>query len=78
MIVILIFLIGIGGALAISNFKEGDPVNGGFWVIHVILSIIALIITANEPKSIDVYRNKTTLEITYRNGVAIDSTVIYK
>lgn len=32
----------------------------------------------NEPEAIDVYRGKTTLEITYRDSVAIDSTVIYK
>lgn len=29
-------------------------------------------------KPMDVYRGKTTLEITYRDSVAIDSTVIYK
>ena len=28
--------------------------------------------------SLDVYRGKTTLEITYRDSVAIDSTVVYK
>lgn len=27
---------------------------------------------------LDVYRCKTTLEITYRDSVAIDSTVVYK
>lgn len=26
----------------------------------------------------DVYRGKTTLEITYRDSVAVDSTVVYK
>lgn len=31
-----------------------------------------------KPKPIDVYRGKTTLEITYRDSVAIDSTVVYK
>jgi hypothetical protein len=30
------------------------------------------------PQAIDVYRGKTTLEITYRDSVAIDSTVVYK
>jgi hypothetical protein len=30
------------------------------------------------PSAIDVYRGKTTLEITYRDSVAIDSTVVYK
>ena len=30
------------------------------------------------PSALDVYRGKTTLEITYRDSVAIDSTVVYK
>ena len=33
---------------------------------------------SNTPTALDVYRGKTTLEITYRDGVAIDSTVVYK
>ena len=32
----------------------------------------------NVPTALDVYRGKTTLEITYRDIVAIDSTVVYK
>ena len=28
--------------------------------------------------SLDVYRGKTTLEITYRDSVAVDSVVVYK
>ena len=34
--------------------------------------------TDNTPTALDVYRGKTTLEITYRDSVAIDSTVVYK
>lgn len=30
------------------------------------------------PKPIDVYRGKTTLEITYRDSVAVASVVVYK
>lgn len=30
------------------------------------------------PTALDVYRGKTTLEITYRDSVAIDSVVVYK
>ena len=37
-------------------------------VAHTLISI----------RPIDVYRGKTTLEITYRDSVAIDSTVVYK
>ena len=47
----------------------------GFAVAGVILGIC----TPNcEPTALDVYRGKTTLEITYRDSVAIDSTVVYK
>ena len=31
-----------------------------------------------EKAMLDVYRGKTALEITYRDSVAIDSTVVYK
>lgn len=34
--------------------------------------------TKDKPTALDVYRGKTTLEITYRDRVAIDSTVVYK
>ena len=30
------------------------------------------------PTVLDVYRGKTTLEITYRDSVAVDSVVVYK
>ena len=32
----------------------------------------------DKPEAIDVYRGKTTLEITYRDSVAEDSVVVYK
>ena len=35
-------------------------------------------IDVKEPEAIDVYRGKTTLEITYRDSVAVDSVVVYK
>lgn len=31
-----------------------------------------------KPKAMDVYQGKTTLEITYKDGVAIDSVVVFK
>ena len=41
-------------------------------------SIIFSIINNNKPSALDVYKGKTTLEITYKDGVAIDSVVVYK
>ena len=57
---------------------------GGLWTVvaGAILGIAAVI--AQEccevapPTALDVYRGKTTLEITYQDSVAIDSTVVYK
>lgn len=49
-------------------------------IFSIILVFITLIVTflKEEPKAIDVYRGKTTLEITYKDRVPIDSTVIWK
>ena len=33
---------------------------------------------AGKPRAIDVYKGNTTLEITYKDGVPIDSTVVWK
>lgn len=33
---------------------------------------------ANKPTAMDVYRGRTTLEITYKDNVAIDSVVVFK
>lgn len=48
-------------------------------------SIIALatvcvcgIIKISTPQAIDVYRGRTTLEITYRDSIPIDSVVVFK
>ena len=39
---------------------------------------VSLFVILEEPQAIDVYRGNTTLEITYKDGVAIDSTVVFK
>ena len=44
----------------------------------VLLSYLAWLNSENTPTALDVYRGKTTLEITYRDSVAVDSTVVYK
>ena len=49
-----------------------------FVVSASIGAVLYCIITVDTPTALDVYRGKTTLEITYRDSVAIDSTVVYK
>ena len=44
------------------------------WALTAFISLIEY----NTPTALDVYRGKTTLEITYKDSVAIDSVVVYK
>ena len=46
--------------------------------IYVALTYGSCPIQKNTPTALDVYRGKTTLEITYRDSVAVDSVVVYK
>lgn len=46
-----------------------------------VCSIIAMFLIfthLSKPKPIDVYRGNTTLEITYKNNVPIDTVVVWK
>ena len=50
-------------------------------IISLVIIIIGLIQIDKQdqtPTAIDVYRGNTTLEITYRDSVAIDSVVVFK
>lgn len=50
-------------------------------IIGCIVLLIIFILAAtsqNDPSAIDVYRGKTTLEITYKDNIPIDSVVVFK
>lgn len=55
-----------------------------YWVgvlvggISATIGIFIFALCVNKPTALDVYRGKTTLEITYRDSVAVDSVVVYK
>ena len=75
------FCILIIGAIFLS--KEWVKTGVTLAAIGGIFGIIGAIghhaeLDSNTPTALDVYRGKTTLEITYRDSVAIDSTVVYK
>lgn len=48
--------------------------------VLIALSIYGIIgfINWNKPTAMDVYKHRTTLEITYKEGIAIDSIVVFK
>lgn len=51
-----------------------------FCALHLYLFLVILLLISyiTKPKAIDVYKGKTTLEITYKDKVPIDSTVVWK
>jgi len=42
------------------------------------LSIAGIVYEANTPSAMDVYQKKTTLEYTVKDGIKLDSIVVYK
>jgi len=42
------------------------------------MAFFMLYLTSDTPSAIDVYQGKTTLEITYKDGVPVDSVVVFK
>ena len=76
---VLLLIILIMGVDSLSKAKY-DSV-GVVLVVSIILAFIVLITTLclkDNPRAIDVYRGDTTLERTYRDGIHIDSTVVWK
>ena len=48
-------------------------------VIGLTVSLVtAFAIFSTTPSAMDVYQGKTTLEITYKDSIAVDSTVVFK
>lgn len=48
------------------------------FTVAVLIFVAIHEIKRPTPTALDVYRGKTTLEITYRDSVAVDSVVVYK
>ena len=47
-------------------------------LVALLTICICGIISISTPKAIDVYRGRTTLEITYKDSIPIDSVVVFK
>lgn len=71
-LIILGFFLGVGLGNESSvgfSFSLGLVIVGWFLVI---------VHYEEKPKAIDVYRNKTSLQITYRDSIPVDSVVVFK
>lgn len=79
-IVLAVILIVLAFILALCCIDDEDYIPLIVYFLTLIgtgwLSIC--LIEDSSPKAIDVYRGKTTLEITYRDSIPIDSVVVFK
>ena len=78
-ILAITFVIGTLIEVISSDFNIDDVHGAVIITIGVIAFITAVLLTIElrNPTAIDVYRGKTTLEVTYKNGVTIDTVVVF-
>lgn len=81
----IVGFIGIGIVLIGAIFLTREQFKTGFilMIIGAMLGMAGAVgyqveLDRDTPTALDVYRGKTTLEITYRDLIAIDTTVVYK
>ena len=64
--------------LIMSEQTDGLTILGSVFSMFLIIAGARCVHICKYPSAIDVYRGKTTLQITYKNNVPIDTTVVYK
>ena len=79
-----IILIGVGLLGIFFGLTYDNDVFGILWLVGCIFFVLGVVITLcyvidkeNNPTAMDVYQGKTTLEITYKGGVPVDSVVVF-
>lgn len=75
-LVIISFVLGV----LFASLESPIILAGLFCALFTVLCVQSRLYTdyKSEMKPIDVYRGKTTLEITYRDSIPIDSVVVFK
>ena len=75
-LLLLGFIISI--VIILNEHIDGMASAAGFFSGIFIIAGIGFINEANYPQAIDVYRGKTTLQITYKGNIPTDTIVVYK
>ena len=78
--IIILFVCSIVTFIKNEIFEDTDFTRTilGIFTGCSLIAMLLIIAYLCKPKAIDVYRDKTTLEITYKNRVPIDTVVIWK
>lgn len=85
---VIALLVLIMGIVVIFTYTilscDANPSDMGITLFACIIlsalvgSILTIKCTSSEPTAMDVYKGKTTLEITYRDSIPVDSVVVFK
>ena len=82
--VIIGVIASIGITILICAFREDSfasftAIFGAIFVLPAMIYLIGYIDPIDpKPTAIDVYRNKTTLQITYQDSIPVDTVVVWK
>lgn len=73
---VFFIILGVGVGIRYNT----NPLPTIFIVFGIIIWCFAIAPykSNDKPTALDVYRGKTTLEITYRDSIPVDSIVVYK
>ena len=81
-ILFLTAMILLLSVLCVIDIVTGNEFDTNFFIytlfVYSFLVFILSLSCVYKPSAIDVYRGKTTLEITYKDKVPVDSTVVWK
>jgi hypothetical protein len=80
-IAILILLLALTFIWNVFSKNNDNKATSCFCVIMVSIIFTGVLIDYNSkdnPTALDVYQGKTTLEITYRDSISVDSVVVFK
>lgn len=80
-LIVLIFLIVECTQYNSKEETYGFGIFCGFFIAALLaIEIICIcgIISKSRPKAMDVYQGKTTIEYTIRDGVKVDSIIVFK
>lgn len=63
-----------------TNNKDSRSISAFLLSVFVIIAFAAYLTYENRkiPTAMDVYQGKTTLEITYRDSIPVDSIIVFK
>ena len=77
-LIIVGLILLIIGFIGLCNNSSGSAFSFGVVGAYILSGGIMMHENSCKPTAIDVYKGKTTLEITYKDGVPVDSIVVFK